>query len=846
MSHQPTSDPGQEPTRAPGDEQSPHLSVQDDRTSLHPSALSRAFLDHVKYSRGHQLDHATALDRYVALALSVRDRLVERWAASANAHAEHAAKRINYLSAEFLLGRALVANLQALGVEQAYREVLADLGIDLDELIDQEPEPGLGNGGLGRLAACFLESMATLGLPATGYGIRYEFGIFEQVIRAGRQVERADEWLQFGNPWEIARPEHAVEVMFGGETQHIPHEGGGYRVVWTPHDRVLGVPHDIPIAGYRNGTVNTLRLWGAKSSREFDFQMFNAGDYVRAVEFKNATEVISKVLYPNDNFEAGRELRLRQEYFFVACSIQDIVRRHKLAYSTFDNFSDKVAMQLNDTHPAVAIAELMRLLVDRYHLSWKAAWQQTVAAFGFTNHTLMPEALERWPVELFERLLPRHLEIIREIDRRLTRQVMTAFPHDLARAGRMAIIDQQDTPQIHMARLAIVGSHAVNGVAELHSHLLRTEVLKDFHELFPERFSNKTNGVTPRRWLMSCNPQLSALITERIGDGWVQDLEQLRQLDGLSDDESFGERLMEIKHGHKRALAAIIARQIGVWVDPSYVFDVQIKRLHEYKRQLLNLLYIVALYLRAKRGEVVVPRVFIFAAKAAPGYRQAKLIIRLIHAVAEVINSDPRVGQIRVAFLPNYGVTLAERIIPAADVSEQISTAGKEASGTGNMKLTMNGALTIGTLDGANIEIREAVGEENFFLFGMTVDEVQARLESDPSGRAAYEASSELRAVVDLITEGFFSPEEPDRFAGLMEGLLDRDQYMVLGDFDAYAACQGQVADTYMDRQRWARMAVHNIARIGRFSSDRAIREYASDIWNVTPIPVALEPGASD
>ncbi|MBW2458955.1 MAG: glycogen/starch/alpha-glucan phosphorylase, partial [Deltaproteobacteria bacterium] len=774
----------QTPTTEAGPEG--EISVQDDRTSLHPKALRRAFLDHVKFSRGHELENATALDRYISLALSVRDRLVERWAASANAQAAHQAKRVNYLSAEFLTGRALVANLQALGVEDAYREVLVDLGIDLDELVDQEPEPGLGNGGLGRLAACYLDSMATLGLPATGYGIRYEFGIFEQVIRAGRQVEHADEWLRFGNPWEIARPEHAVEVMFGGETQQIPHDGEGYRVVWTPSHRVLGVPHDVPIAGFQNETVNTLRLWGAKSSREFDFQMFNAGDYVRAVEFKNATEVISKVLYPNDNFEAGRELRLRQEYFFVACSIQDIIRKHRLAYGTFDNLSDKVAIQLNDTHPAVAIAELMRLLVDKHHLTWQKAWHHTVATFGFTNHTLMPEALERWPVELFERLLPRHLEIIKEIDRRFVRQVLTAFPHDRPRAGRMGIIDQQEPPQIHMARLAVVGSHAVNGVAELHSHLLRSKVLKDFYEMFPERFSNKTNGVTPRRWLMSCNPQLSGLITEHIGDGWVRDLEQLRQLEALAEDEAFGARVLEIKHGHKRALAEIIAREIGVWVDPGTIFDVQIKRLHEYKRQLLNVLHIVALYLRAKRGEEVAPRVFLFGAKAAPGYRQAKLIIRLIHAVAEVVNSDPRVGQIRVAFLPNYGVTLAERIIPAADVSEQISTAGKEASGTGNMKLAMNGALTIGTLDGANIEIRDAVGEENFFLFGMTVDEVQARLESDPSGRAAYEASDELRTVVDLIAEGFFCPEEPDRFAGLMEGLLDHDQYMVFGDFDAY------------------------------------------------------------
>lgn len=811
------------------------VTVEDDRTSTVPEALTRAFVDHVKFSRGHMLDSSTPLDRYVALSLSVRDRLQQRWMASERAFRRNHVKRVHYLSAEFLMGRALLGNLQALDIEDSYRRVLGDLDIDLDELLEQEPEPGLGNGGLGRLAACFLESMATLGYPGRGHGIRYEFGIFEQVIRDGHQVERADEWLRFGNPWEIARPEDMVEVGFGGSTHHVPIEGGGFRVVWTPKDTVAALPHDVPIAGYRNDVVNPLRLWAARSSREFDFQMFNAGDYVRAVEGKNATEVISKVLYPNDNFEAGRELRLRQEYFFVSCSIQDIVRQHLQQYGTLSNFADKNAIQLNDTHPAVAIAELLRLFIDDHRLAWDEAWQLSLTAFGYTNHTLLPEALEKWPIETFRRLLPRHLEIIREIHRRFVREVLTAYPHDRERAKRMGIVDDEHG-QIHMARLAVVGSHAVNGVAALHTELLRTQVMREFNELYPGKFSNKTNGVTPRRWLVSCNPELSSLITECVGAGWATDLEQLRGLEQHIDDDGFVERLMAIKRKHKATLAGIVRDQLGVSVSPEYMFDVQIKRLHEYKRQLLNVLHIVALYLRAKRGEDVTPRLMVFGAKAAPGYRHAKLIIRLIHAVADVINGDPRVDAIRVAFLPNYRVTLAERIIPAADLSEQISTAGKEASGTGNMKLAMNGALTIGTLDGANVEIREAVGEENFFLFGMTVEQVTERLLSDPSGRSAYHACAELKEVIDLISDGFFRPDEPDLFRPMMHALIDHDEYMVLADFEAYSACQNRAADTYLERARWGRMAALNIARIGRFSSDRTIQQYAREIWGVDPI----------
>ena len=712
----------------------PSVRVEDDRTGMHPVVLRRAFTDHVQFSRSRELDVSTPYDRYVALALSVRDRLVQRWAKTQRTYYEQDSKRAYYLSAEFLLGRALVANLQALGVFDTNRTVLAGLGIDLDALTDVEPDAGLGNGGLGRLAACFLDSMATLGIPGYGYGIRYEFGIFDQEIRNGWQVERADEWLRFGNPWEIERPEYTVPVRFGGHTEQIGDgEGGNLRVVWRGAEQVVGVPYDTPVAGYRTNTVNSLRLWAARAGEEFDFGLFNSGDYVRAVQAKNGSEVISKVLYPNDNFEAGRELRLRQEYFFVACSIHDIVYRFQKTHPSFTNFSEKVAIQLNDTHPAIAIAELMRVFVDEHGVAWDEAWKQTVATFGYTNHTLLPEALERWPVTLFERLLPRHLEIIYEVNRRFLRQVMSAYPHDQERVARMSIIEEGKERRVRMAHLAVVGSHSVNGVAKLHTELIESHLLRDFYELWPERFNNKTNGVTPRRWLFACNPGLSALITERIGTAWVTDLERLKDLEPHAKDPEFRARFAAVKRKNKAGLAKLIQRELGFAVDPASLFDVQIKRLHEYKRQLLNALHIVELYLRAKRGEDVLPRTFVFGAKAAPGYRIAKLIIRFIHAIGEVINHDQKGMPIKVAFLPNYRVSLAEKIIPAADLSEQISTAGKEASGTGNMKLAMNGALTIGTLDGANIEIRDAVGAENFFLFGLTAAEV---LERRALGRA--------------------------------------------------------------------------------------------------------------
>ena len=820
--------------------------VEDDRTSMHPAALRRAFTDHVQFSRSRDADAATPFDRYVALALAVRDRLVSRWSATQRAYYEQDVKRAYYLSAEFLLGRALLANLQALGVESAYRAVLRDMGYDLHELLELEPDAGLGNGGLGRLAACFLESMATLGLPGYGYGIRYEFGIFEQVIRKGAQVERADEWLRFGNPWEIERPEYAVKVGFGGHTEMRMNGNGSYRVVWHPAERIVGVPYDTPIAGHGRNTVNTLRLWAARAGEEFDFSLFNAGDYVRAVQAKNDSEVVSKVLYPNDNFEAGKELRLRQEYFFVACSIHDIVHRYRKVHESFDHLAEKAAIQLNDTHPAIAIAELMRVLVDEHEVGWEQAWQQTVRCFGYTNHTLLPEALERWPVALFRRMLPRHLEIIDEINRRFLREVMDAYPRDPARLGRMSIIEGGQDANVRMAYLAVVGSHSVNGVARLHSTLLRTDLMRDFSELYPERFNNKTNGVTPRRWILACNPLLSELITQRIGDGWVTDLTRLADLEPHADDPDARARLRLVKRANKEALAKIVKELIKVDVDPASIFDVQIKRLHEYKRQLLNALHIVALYMRLKQGKPVAPRTFLFGAKAAPGYRMAKLIIRFIHAVQYVVNGDRQNHTLRVAFLPNYRVSLAEKIIPAADVSEQISTAGMEASGTGNMKLSMNGALTVGTLDGANIEIREAVGAENFFLFGLTADEVAERKRAGIPGSAALEGNDELREVINLVATGFFNPQEPDLFRPLVEELLGRDQYMIMADFAAYAACQEKVAAAYEDQDAWSRTAFLNIARMGSFSSDRTIREYARDIWKVEPVEVAPPSYAAD
>jgi starch phosphorylase len=808
--------------------------IEEDRTSMHRDALQRAFLDHLAYMRGRQLESATTLDRLHALAFVVRDRLMARWAATRKKLNSEKKKRVYYLSAEFLLGRLLSSNLLALGLHEEMRSILADLNVDLDDLIEKEPDAGLGNGGLGRLAACFLDSMATLGLNGYGYGIRYEFGIFEQAFKNGWQHEKPDEWLRFGNPWEIVRPEHTVEVNFYGRCVETQDRNGRFVVRWVDTQKVLGVPFDTLVAGYGNDMVNTLRLWQARSSNEFDFTLFNDGDYVRAVEDKNASEVISKVLYPNDHNQAGRELRLKQEYFFVACAVHDIVRRHFKRGGLTHDFAEKNAIQLNDTHPAIAVAELMRVLVDEHHVPWDTAWELTVSTFGYTNHTLLAEALEKWSVALFERLLPRHLQIIYEINRRFLRQVSIKFPGDEARLHRMSLIEEGPERKVRMAYLAVVGSHKVNGVAALHTRLLKETVLQDFAQLWPDKISNKTNGVTPRRWLRQCNPRLSALLDETVGRGWETDFDLLEELLKFADDSAIIERLAAIKQANKEDFAKYCECTFDVKLDPSTLFDVQIKRLHEYKRQLLNALHIVRMYLDIKRDPSVArpPRTFLFGAKAAPGYKAAKLIIKLINSIATVINQDPDVkGKINVFFVPNYRVSLAEKMIPAADLSEQISTAGKEASGTGNMKFAMNGALTIGTLDGANVEIRDAVGAENFFLFGLTADEVAAKLSNGYHPRAIYESNPRLKEVIDLIATGFFEPENRSLFRPLTDDLLNRDPYMLMADYDAYERAQRLVSEQYLDPRGWHRKALLNIAKMGPFSSDRTIYEYAHEIW---------------
>src|SRR5438128_74392 len=808
------------------------------------AALLHSFTNHLLYSLAKDQYSATELDRYMSLALTVRDRLIERWISTQQRYYKKDAKRVYYLSAEFLMGRALANNLINLGLYDTARDAVKMLNLDLGDVLEQEVDAGLGNGGLGRLAACYLDSMATLDIPGYGYGIRYEFGMFDQDIKDGWQVEKPDEWLRLGNPWETARPEYGVPVRFGGHVEEHAEDHGRLKVRWVPTETVVGMPYDTPIAGYGCNTVNTLRLWRARASTDFDLRYFNEGDYEKAVLDKNRSETISKVLYPSDLKMFGKELRLKQQYFFVACSLHDIVRRHLVASPSLENFSDKVAIQLNDTHPAVAIPELLRIFVDEHGIPWERAWELTQHTFGYTNHTLLSEALETWPVELFQRLLPRHLTIIYEINRRFLRQVMNRFPYDEPRIARMSLIDEGDgnlaSKRIRMAYLAVVGSHSVNGVAALHTQLLKQDLLRDFHEMWPERFNNKTNGVTPRRWLLASNPLLAGAITSRLGEGWITDLDELRRLEALADDEGFRTEFREIKQRNKEQLASFIERENRVTVDRASMFDVQVKRLHEYKRQLLNLLHVVALYLRLKNKPdlQMVPRTFIFGGKAAPAYATAKLIIKLINSVGEVVNADPQVNdRLRVVFLANYRVSLAERIFPGSDLSEQISTAGKEASGTGNMKFSLNGALTIGTLDGANIEIRDEVGHENFFLFGLTAQEVQDMLRRGYRPRDHYEQNPELRAVLDLIHGGFFDPEHPELFRPVVQSLLEQDTYMLLADFHSYADCQEAVGRAFLDPDQWTRMAILNIAKMGKFSSDRSISEYAENIWRIRGVP---------
>ena len=799
-------------------------------------------VDNLRSVQGKLPRHASRRDWYVALAAEIRRRLLDRQLTTVEAILDNevAPKMVAYLSAEFLTGPHLGNSLVSLGAWSAAREALTTLGQDLASILEEEEEPGLGNGGLGRLAACYMDSLATLNVPAIGYGIRYEFGIFDQAIRDGWQVELTDKWLRFGNPWEIVRSDVAFDVGFGGQTERYHDEQGQQRVRWRPEKVVKGVAYDTPVPGYRTPATNMLRLWKAEATESFDFDAFNVGDYYGAVEQKIASETISKVLYPNDEPEIGKRLRLAQQYFFVACSLQDMIRLHLMQGKQLDEFHLYWAAQLNDTHPSIAIAELMRLLVDEHGVGWERAWAITEQTCGYTNHTLLAEALERWPVPLFAALLPRHLEIIFEINRRFLDEVRARCPGDDQLVGRLSLIDETGDRWVRMAHLACVGSHAINGVASLHSDLLKQTVLSDFYRFTPHKFHNVTNGVTPRRWIVLSNPRLSALITRHIGERWVSDLEQeLPRLEGLASDTAFQADWQAVKADNKVALAALIKERTGITVDLNSLFDVQVKRLHEYKRQHLNVLYLVTLYSRLARapGSLETPRTVIFGGKAAPGYRMAKLIIKLITAVADVINRDRRVSDVlRVAFLPDFNVKNAQHVYPAADLSEQISTAGKEASGTGNMKFAMNGALTIGTLDGANIEIRDAVGPENFFLFGLTAPEVSAIRAGGYDPRRIYDSNAELREALDLIGGGFFSNGDRELFRPLVESLLARDDYMLLADYQSYVDCQQRVSAAYADRAAWTRMSILNTARVGRFSSDRAIREYCRDIWNVGPI----------
>jgi starch phosphorylase len=754
--------------------------------------------------------------------------------------AKTSAKVVAYLSAEFLTGPHLGNSLINLGIWQAAQEAVSKVGQDLFDLLEQEEEPGLGNGGLGRLAACYMDSLATLNIPAIGYGIRYEFGIFDQAIRDGWQVELTDKWLRFGNPWEIVRSEINFDVKFGGRTEHYGDEQGRHRVRWVPEKVIKGVAYDTPVPGYRVPTTNLLRLWKAEATESFDFEAFNVGDYYAAVDEKVVSETISKVLYPNDEPEVGKRLRLAQQYFFVSCSLQDMIRLHLGRGKKLDEFDSYWAAQLNDTHPSIAVAELMRLLVDEHFMDWDQAWAITQRTCGYTNHTLLSEALEKWPLPLFGKLLPRHLEIIYEINSRFLDELRLRYPGDDQLVGRLSLIDEGGEKYVRMAHLASVGSHAINGVAALHTDLLKQTVLRDFYAVAPDKFLNVTNGVTPRRWIVLSNPKLAALITSKIGERWISNLEEeLERIEPWADDPRFQSEWQAVKADNKRALAGFIKERTGILVDAQSLFDIQVKRLHEYKRQHLNVLHVVTLYNRLKRtpGAGVTPRTVIFGGKAAPGYRMAKLIIKLINSVAEVINQDAKVSEVlKVVFLPDFNVKNGQRIYPAADLSEQISTAGKEASGTGNMKFAMNGALTIGTLDGANIEIRDAVGHENFFLFGLTAEEVGRVKANGYNPRSIYESNPELREAVDLIDSGVFSNGDRELFRPLTESLLNHDDYMLLADYQAYVDCQQRVSEAYQDQKDWTRMSIINTARVGRFSSDRSIREYCRDIWNVSPI----------
>jgi len=808
------------------------------------SSLRQSILNHLSYTLARDPDTATKRDWWIATSHAVHDRILERFSKTMSTHNDERVRRVYYLSLEYLMGRMLNNNIYNAGLQAAASEALASLGLDLKDLVEEEEDMGLGNGGLGRLAACFLDSLATLEYPAVGYGIYYEFGIFRQKFVDGKQVERPDAWRKFGTPWQIVRPEYTKTVRLYGHVEMRFDDQGNPQPQWLHTREITGLPYDIPICGYGAKTVNFLRLWESRASQDFDFQLFDQGGYAAAVQDKVEAETVSKVLYPNDNSMMGKELRLVQQYFFVSCSLQDIIRRWKKHASDWSTFADKNVVQLNDTHPALAVAELMRILVDEENIAWDDAWAITRRVCNYTNHTLLPEALEKWSVPLFEKVLPRHLQIIFELNRRfLAEEVEKRWPGDDAKKAALSLIEEGHEKSVRMAHLSVVGSDKVNGVAALHTKLLKANLFADFNALYPEKILNKTNGITPRRWLQACNPALADLMTSKIGDGWQVDLDRLQKLDAYAKDKKFQQEFMAIKRANKVKLAGIIEQLTGVTVSPDAIFDVQIKRLHEYKRQHLNLLHILYLYRQILQNPDIdmQPRVFLFGAKAAPGYALAKTIIHAINAVAAKINNDPRVGdKLKVVFMPNYRVSLSEHMIPAADVSEQISTAGKEASGTGNMKFALNGALTVGTLDGANVEIQEEVGEENIYIFGLTVEEVQDLRAKGYNPYDYYYNDEDLRCVIDWMGSNTFTPEDPYALVPLKQSLLEGgDPYLCLADFRAYVDAQAKIDAAYRDASKWAEMAIYNSARVGKFSSDRTIHEYAREIWNLPAVPVS-------
>ncbi|MBI5450362.1 MAG: glycogen/starch/alpha-glucan phosphorylase [Gammaproteobacteria bacterium] len=829
-------------SKQPGDKSQP---FKPHYLGLDSEALKKSLATRLEYTVGKDTYTATTRDWFNVASYVVRDRMIERWMETMRTYYRADAKRVYYLSMEFLIGRTLMNSVINMGIYDEVSQAVKEMGLDIEKICDIEPDAGLGNGGLGRLAACFLDSMATLGLPGYGYGIRYEYGMFRQAIEDGYQIEHPDNWLRYGNPWEFSRPEVLYPVKFHGRVVTYSDEHGKPRHHWVDTDEVMAMAYDTPIPGYKTNTVNNMRLWSAKSSRDFDLRYFNEGNYIKALESESESENISKVLYPDDTTHMGRMLRLKQQYFFVCASLQDILYRFNKLQQSMDEIPNKVAIQLNDTHPAIAIPELMRILVDIHRLDWQHAWDITTRTFAYTNHTLMPEALETWPVELFSQLLPRHLQIIYEINHHFLNDIIHRCPGDLGLLREMSIINEGPERSIRMAHLAIVGSHKINGVAALHTELMKSTIFSHFARLFPEKFTNKTNGVTPRRWLHHANPGLTRLISDHIGKEWITDLDQLRKVAPLASDGEFRRQFQLIKQSNKERLAAIIQRRLNITVNPASMFDVHIKRMHEYKRQLLNLLHVITLYnrIRSNPQDSCVPRTVIFSGKAAPGYAQAKLIIKLINNVADIINHDPVVGdRLKVVFIPNYDVSTATDIVPAADLSQQISTAGMEASGTGNMKLALNGALTIGTMDGANIEIFEEVGADNIFIFGNTTQQVSELRRNGYNPWDYYYGNPELRQAIDMIGSGFFSPEDRNLFQPITRRLTEQgDYFMLLADYKSYVETQQQISALYLNRDAWATKAILNTAHMGKFSSDRTIREYASEIWNVKPVKIQLD-----